>query len=128
MPTRLTVFEAYQIAMPYEFTRDGSVAVHTEADLTEPGATPAREVGGNANITIQYRLIDVSGTVMVRAEGSLDGLNWFNLAADDSDSSHTADGTYAMFATNRLIEWVRFRLVSGSLSACRPIVRIVADA
>jgi hypothetical protein len=63
----------------------------------------------------QIQISGISGTVVIRAEGSLNGTNFFNLAADGSDTSYTANGTYLLSSTRGIrAKIVRLNFVSGT--------------
>jgi len=78
--------------------------------LTEAGVTSAQVTTGST-LTFQITLADVGTDVVVRFEGSLDGENYFNLNATNTDTTLTANGTTGYYLTAP-VSYVRFRLVS----------------
>lgn len=80
--------------------------------LTEAGVTSAQATTG-ATLTFQVTLANVGTSVVVRFEGSLDGTNYFNLNATNTDTTLLSNGTtgYYLMAP---VSYVRFRLVSIS--------------
>ena len=78
--------------------------------LTAVGVTNAQKTTG-ANLTFQVKLEDVGSSVVIRLEGSLDGDDYFNLAADNASYTLSANGTYGyvLFAP---VQYVRLRLVT----------------
>lgn len=79
--------------------------------LTAPGTTSAKECAGYVKHTIQLKVADINTSATVRVEGSLNGEEWFNLDAADSDVTITTDGVYGMFFEGTL-GYIRFRFVS----------------
>ena len=83
--------------------------------LSAVGSTdPFRATG--INITYIYTLAGVSGTVVVRAEGSHDGSVWVNLD-ENGDTSITANGTYGFEKSGVSYSQVRFTWVSGTATS-----------
>ncbi len=81
--------------------------------LTVPGTTTAVETTVNNLVTFQYTVANINTSVDVRFEGSLDGVDYFNLAADGSDTTISANGTYAAAYTGVIkLKYVRVRFVS----------------
>lgn len=78
--------------------------------LSGAGVTSAQITTGAA-LTFQVTLAGVGTNVVVRFEGSLDGTNYFNLNATNTDTTLLANGTtgYYLMAP---VSFVRFRLVS----------------
>jgi hypothetical protein len=63
----------------------------------------------------EFNISGISGTVVMRVEGTLSGNGWFNLSADDTDTSYTTNGTYLLSSTRGLrCKNVRLRKVSGT--------------
>lgn len=81
--------------------------------LTEVGSTESYSCIDFLHHTLQYKVASIDTNVVIRAEGSLDGDNWFNLDANEIDTTQTADGTYA-FIFNGKIKYIRFTFVSES--------------
>jgi len=70
-------------------------ATESFTQLTAAGSTDSVKVIGCKNFIYQYTIASINTNVVVRAEGSLDNTNWFNLDTDDADTTQTANGTYA---------------------------------
>jgi hypothetical protein len=85
----------------------------TWSQLTEAGVTDAATVTGYIYHVIQYKVASINTNVIVRAEGSLDGTDFFNLNEANLDTTQTSDGTYGMCYTGGL-QKIRFRFVSES--------------
>jgi len=65
------------------------------------------------DILYQYTVAAIATNVVVRAEGSIDNVNWFNLSEEDSNETSLANGTFAlMFEGLGEIDYVRFYWVS----------------
>ena len=77
--------------------------------LTAPGSTASTKVAGNRNYTFQYKVAAINTNVIVVAQGSLDGTNFFSLA---SNVTQTVNGTYYLTYSNLLLEEIRFTWVS----------------
>ena len=78
--------------------------------LTIAGVTSAQVTTG-ATLTFQVTLADVGTNVVIRFEGSLDGTNYFNLNATNTDTTLLANGSTAYYLMAP-VSFVRFRLVS----------------
>lgn len=83
----------------------------TNAQLTAPSSTDAVTCVGYKNITIQFVIAAIDTSVTLRAEGTLDGTNWFNLSPTNTDSVFTANGTNA-FNIEATMDAVRLTMVS----------------
>lgn len=94
------------------FGLDSGFDVATLETLTEAGVTSAQKTAG-ADLTFQVTVSSVGTNVVVRFEGSLDGIEYFNIDASGSDTTITANGTYGYFL-QAPVEYVRVRLVSLS--------------
>lgn len=94
------------------FGYESSFDVATLETLTAPGVTSAQQTTG-ASLTFQVVVSGIGTNVVIRMEGSLDDVSYFNLAADSADYTITANGTYGyvLFAP---VLYVRLRLVSLS--------------
>ena len=105
--------------MPFGY--DSSFDTASLEALTAPGVTAAQKSTG-ANLSFQVTVADIGTNVVIRFEGSVDGDNYFNLAANQVDYTITANGTYGyvLFAP---VQFVRVRLVS--LSGGTPSVATV---
>lgn len=63
----------------------------------------------------EFNISGISGTVVMRVEGTLSGNGWFNLSADGTDSSYTSNGTYLLSTTRGVrCKNIRLRKVSGT--------------
>lgn len=95
-------------AMQYTFT----------TALTTPSSTEvlvAKESGDFINsFVLQYTIAGISTNVVVKAEGSLDNSNWFNLDDSGNNTTHTSDGTFQMHKENTPVTYLRFTMVSES--------------
>jgi hypothetical protein len=78
--------------------------------LSSAGVTSAQVTTG-ATLTFQVTLADVGTNVVIRFEGSLDGTNYFNLNATNTDTTLLANGSTAYYLMAP-VSFVRFRLVS----------------
>lgn len=78
--------------------------------LSSAGVTSAQITTG-ATLTFQVTLADVGTNVVIRFEGSLDGTNYFNLNATNTDTTLLANGTTAYYLMAP-VSFARFRLVS----------------
>lgn len=82
----------------------------TFTQLTAPGVTSSVKTKHSSNNTFQYTVANKDTNVIVRAEGSLDDTLFFVM--DSSDTTKTADGTFALFYSNKQVSFMRFRFVS----------------
>lgn len=96
-----------------KYGRYGVMITHAWDQLTAPGATDHIKVERVKVHTIQFKLANKNTSVTVRGEGSLDGTNWFNLDSTNSDTTVSANGTYA-FTFEGSITYIRFNFVSES--------------
>lgn len=99
------------------------------AELTSAGTTSTciisdQDNAGSTAVGFQVTVATIGTNVVVRFEGSLDGSNFFNLAA--SDTTITANGTTGYSFGNFPLKAVRGRLVS--ISAGTPTVTFVISA
>lgn len=78
--------------------------------LDAPGVTETLYMAAALDLTFQLRVRTVGVNVVVRAEGSLDGREWYNLDAGDEDYEITADGVYALtyrgYVTYARLNWI----------------------
>lgn len=88
-------------------------AKNTWAQLTAVGSTAAFSMVGYKRATIAAVVAAINTNVILRAEGSMDGTNWFNLDANNVDTTITANGTYG-FNVEAAIDNIRLTLVSES--------------
>ena len=82
-------------------------------NLADPGVTDVYLMKGSLDLMFQFRVRDIVTNVVVRAEGSLDGREWFNLDAGDEDYTITENGIYSMHFQG-YVSYVRFNWVSES--------------
>ncbi len=82
------------------------------------------------NIVFQNTVVlNTSTAIVVRAQGSLDNANWFNLDEADSDTTYSAAGTYAMkWDGDGDVNYVRLYWVSeaGSTDATLDVIAKVS--
>jgi hypothetical protein len=79
--------------------------------LTAPGVTISRNVGELSEHVLQYTVAAINTNVVLRAEGSNDGTNFFNLNVDNADITVTANETNA-FVYKGKVNYIRGRFVS----------------
>jgi hypothetical protein len=89
----------------------GSEGDYGFTQLTAPGATGDLEVKSLKYHSLAYTITAIDTSVVLRAEGSLDGTNWFNLSADDSDTTELSNKTNAFIFVGNL-SYIRGRFVS----------------
>ena len=99
------------------------------AALTSAGTTSSFLVAdqnnaGTSSVGFQVTVASIGTNVVVRFEGSLDGTNFFALAA--SDTTITANGTTGYNFANFPLKAIRGRLVS--ISTGSPTVTFVMSA
>lgn len=110
------------------YTSNSFKQFSAEAQLTEPGTTSSLDVSSYPRITCQFTVANFTSNVVVRLEGSCDGVNWWNLDPSDNDYTVTANGTYAFIINDVALLNVRFRFVSELSSTSATIdVRMVAN-
>ncbi len=65
------------------------------------------------NVLFQYVIAAINTNVAITVQGSLDNVNWFNLHEDDSNTTKTANGVYAiMYQGAGEVNYIRFYFVS----------------
>jgi hypothetical protein len=65
------------------------------------------------SVLFQMTLASVTTNVIIRLEGSLDGVNWFNLDEDNDSSTYDTNGTYGiLYQGLGEILYIRFYWVS----------------
>lgn len=80
--------------------------------LTAVGVTPALETSGT-NTTFQVTVSSIGTNVVIRLEGSVNGVGYFNLNEAETDYTITANGTYGYsFGAARPVRFVRLRVVT----------------
>lgn len=80
-------------------------------DMTAPGVSDVYLMKGSKHLIFQFRVRDIGDEVVVRAEGSLDGREWFNLDIWDWDYEIDEDGVYALYFWG-YVSYCRFNWVS----------------
>lgn len=91
----------------------GSEGDCTFTQLTAPGATDSLEVKSLKYHTLQYTTTTIDTNVVLRAEGSIDGTNWFNLDGQDTDITVSSNTTNAFVFFGNL-SYIRGNFVSES--------------
>jgi hypothetical protein len=94
------------IARGFAATPTNIISLGTKTAL---GSTTVIYMPGCYDTTVQYTVAGIGTNVVVRLEGSNNNDAWFNL--DTGDTTHTANGTYALHYTHR-INYIRFQFVS----------------
>ena len=94
--------------MPFGY--DSGFDLADLGSLTEVGVSAAQKTTG-VHLTFQVSVSSIGTDVTVRLEGSLDGDNYFNLNAGETDITITANGTTGYFLVAP-VAYARFRLVS----------------
>lgn len=93
--------------------------------LTAPGVTASGETPG-VNLTFQVTVSNIGTNVVIRFEGSLDGIGYFPLYdATQTDTTLTANGVYG-YTVYAPVRYVRARLVS--LSGGTPSIATLVGA
>lgn len=111
----------------YQYMKQGKTITFTQ--LTAAGSTDSVKVLGVKSFTFAYTVASINTSVTVRAEGSLNDSNWFNLDIDDSNTIETANGTYAFqYGGNGELAYTRFTFVSevGGTAATIDVVFLPA--
>lgn len=93
----------------YKYRVKGTTITH--AQLTAAGVTDVIKMLSCKAFVYQYKVASINTNVVVRIEGSNDNTNFYNLDADEVDTTITANGTYA-FRFDGEVPYSRFRLVS----------------
>lgn len=88
--------------------------VTTLGTLAAVGATDFQALGPQDNVLFQVTVSSIGTNVVIRLEGSVDAANWFNLDANNVDTTITANGTYGYALVQVPVPYVRARLVSIS--------------
>ena len=96
--------------------------------LTAPGVTSAFSMVGYKRATVAVTIASINTNVVIRIEGSLDGTNWFNLNATETDTVFTSNGTFG-FNVEAAIDNIRLNFVSesgGTAATVNAVVRVSA--
>jgi hypothetical protein len=97
----------------------------TVADTaTDPLQVAVQDLAACKNFVFQVTVASVGTNVVVRAEGSLNGVNYFNLGS--GDTTITANGTTKLTYSDTPLKYVRARLVS--IGSGTPSVTFVISA
>jgi hypothetical protein len=98
--------------------------VQSLTTLTSAGVTSGVEVYATA-LTFQVTVSNIGTNVVIRFEGSLDDVSYYNLAASEANYTITANGTYG-YVLAAPLRYIRLRLVS--ISGGTPTVSCKAGA
>lgn len=104
------------------FFAPGALTVADTA--TAPLQVAVQDLSACSNFVFQITVATIGTNVVVRAEGSLDGVNYFNLGS--GDTTITANGTTKLIYSNSPVKYVRGRLVS--ISTGSPSITFVISA
>ncbi|GAA6622901.1 hypothetical protein [Scytonema sp. NUACC26] len=85
-----------------------------EPTLSAVGATQALDVTPYSKITCFYTIASIGSNVVVRLEGSDDGVRWGNLSPTETDTTKTQNGTYSFVLQGIALYRIRFNFVSFS--------------
>lgn len=96
----------------------------TAASSTAALQTAVQDTAACQNFVFQISVSSIGTNVVVRAEGSLDGTNYFNLGS--GDTTITSNGTTKLSFVNMPVKYVRGTLVS--ISTGTPSVAFVISA
>ena len=99
-------------------------AALTTASSTAPLQVAVQDIAACSTFAFQITVANIGTNVVVRAEGSLDGTNYFNLAS--GDTTITANGTTKLCFADMPVKYVRGTLVS--ISTGTPSVTFVISA
>jgi hypothetical protein len=99
-------------------------AALTTATETAPLQVAVQDLAACKDFVFQITVATIGTNVVVRAEGSLDGTNYFNLGS--GDTTITANGTTKLIYSNTPVKYVRGKLVS--ISTGSPSVTFVISA
>jgi hypothetical protein len=99
-------------------------AVTTAATGTDPCQVAVQNLASCSNFVFQIKADNVGTNVVVRAEGSLDGVTYFNLGSGDTTIS--ASGTVRLNFADWPVKFVRGYLVS--ISGGTPSVSFIISA
>jgi hypothetical protein len=81
----------------------------TAVGVTENGISYSADA-----LTYQVKVTGIGTNVVIRFEGSLDGVDYFNLDQNNVDTTLTANGTTGYCLNGCPINYARLRLVSFS--------------
>lgn len=131
----VTVYDTYNLAEAALEAIDSSIEAHIEelmiggatkymiiadtnvasaiTQMTAPGASAWIATGKALNHTIALTVANIDTNVVVRIEGTIDGIDAFNLNTSGIDTTLTANGTYGFKYTGSLTG-IRVNFVSES--------------
>lgn len=114
--TVLTVYSAWgtalSIASKYEiFEGQTTPITNTWIQLTAPGNSAGLATPGLTRHSVWCTVAAINTSLVLRVEGSLDGTNWANLDASNTDFTVTGNGTYG-FTFEGLLAHIRVVFVS----------------
>ena len=92
----------------------GLVKYTSFTQLVTPGITTTIDVTGYSTHTIVYKVSTISTNVVVRLEGSIDNVNWFNMSDAGTDTTKTSNGVYVAYKYSFKMKYFRFNYVSCS--------------
>ena len=101
------------INIPASLIAGNSTTETIAVNLAAVGSTTIVDSSMYSGGVIQYKVANINTDVTLRAEGSNDATNWFNLDASDLDTTHIANGTFAM-TYNIKYKYTRLTMVSES--------------
>lgn len=96
----------------------------TTATTTDALQVAVQDLAACSNFVFQITVATIGTNVVVRAEGSLDGVTYFNLGT--GDTTITANGTIKLVYADMPVKYVRGNLVS--ISTGTPSVTFVISA
>jgi hypothetical protein len=100
------------------------VALTTTDTANDPLQVAVQNLAACSSYVFQITVALIGTNVVVRAEGSLDGTNYFNLGS--GDTTINANGTTKLIYSDTPVKYVRGRLVS--ISGGTPSVTFVISA
>ena len=100
--------------MIFLFASVSNAIVVDLGSLTTPDITVSYNVKQNISHSFASTVASISNNVVMRYEGCLDGTNWFNLTAANTDQTITANGTFLTTYANLPTKWIRAKFVSES--------------
>jgi hypothetical protein len=103
---------------------EGSGGDYVFTQLTAAGAMDGVKTRRFYHHRLQYTVAAINTSVTVRAEGSNDGSNWFNLSKSDSTTTQTANGTYGLHFVGRKVKYLRLNFVSRDTATVGTISNI----
>lgn len=96
--------------MPFGYSSGFDIA---ELGTLSAAGVTASQLTAGATLSFQVVVASISTNVVIRFEGSLDDVSYFNLDARGADTTITSNGPTGYFI-NAAVKYVRMRLVSFS--------------